>query len=185
MKMSKGASRSGITLIEILISISLLSAFTWFIVFPLLGYKHSQELEGQVSTIVAALRDAQQRSVTREDGARWGVRFINVVSGEDTFQIIRGPAIPSGDICTTTYEIDSEPVPTETIPITPQLIKHSMELVLPVSGSVRDVVFESISGKPITCGGTYLDVSVAIKITGTPDPEGTVITVFQNGTVTY
>jgi len=67
--------KTGFTLIEFLIVIGLIVVIAFFSwqAFSRLG--SGQELKNTTSSIVALLRDAQQRSITQVDSRSWGVRF--------------------------------------------------------------------------------------------------------------
>ena len=70
-------NRKGFSLIEIIISISILaiissSAFVWFI-----NYQRQTELDSVSKIIISVLRDAQSRSTSGRDNKKWGVLFDN------------------------------------------------------------------------------------------------------------
>ena len=70
-------NKKGFSLIEILISISILavissSAFIWFV-----SYQRQTELDSASKIIRSALRDAQSRSISGKDNKRWGVLVDN------------------------------------------------------------------------------------------------------------
>ena len=70
-------NRKGFSLIEIIISISILaiissSAFVWFI-----NYQRQTELDSVSKIIISVLRDAQSRSTSGTDNKKWGVLFDN------------------------------------------------------------------------------------------------------------
>lgn len=65
----------GITLIEIILSIAILSVllsgiFIWF-----LGYHRKAELDSNSKIIISVLRQAQSNSKSGKDSKEWGVRF--------------------------------------------------------------------------------------------------------------
>jgi len=68
-------NKKGFSLIEIIISISILaiissSVFAWFT-----GYQRQAELDSASKIIISALRDAQSRSTSGKDDKKWGVLF--------------------------------------------------------------------------------------------------------------
>ena len=68
-------NKKGFSLIEIIISISILaimssSAFIWFV-----NYQRQTELDSASKIITSALRDAQSRSISGRDNKKWGVLF--------------------------------------------------------------------------------------------------------------
>ena len=70
-------NRKGFSLIEIIISISILaiissSAFVWFV-----SYQRQTELDSVSKIIISVLRDAQSRSTSGTDNKKWGVLFDN------------------------------------------------------------------------------------------------------------
>ena len=79
-------NKKGFSLIEILISISILavissSAFIWFV-----SYQRQTELDSASKIIRSALRDAQSRSISGKDNKKWGVLFD---SGNNKFVLFR------------------------------------------------------------------------------------------------
>ena len=67
--------KSGFTLIEFLIVISLIGVIVFFSWQGLANLGSKQELDNTVLSVTSLLRDAQQRSITQENGQSWGVRF--------------------------------------------------------------------------------------------------------------
>lgn len=65
----------------------------------LYNFRVAQNLESDARTIVASLRDAQERAITREDIATpteyWALDFINQATGQDYYEVYRSIAGPS------------------------------------------------------------------------------------------
>lgn len=75
MTKSLPKNKKGFSLIEIIISISILaiissSVFVWFI-----SYQRQTELDSASKIIIGALRDAQSRSTSGKDNRKWGIFF--------------------------------------------------------------------------------------------------------------
>ncbi|MFH1758996.1 MAG: prepilin-type N-terminal cleavage/methylation domain-containing protein [Patescibacteria group bacterium] len=71
----------GFTLLELLIVISIIGAIAFFAWVGLGQLGSKQNLADAAQSVVALLRDAQQRSITQADGSAWGVRFNNEPTG--------------------------------------------------------------------------------------------------------
>jgi prepilin-type N-terminal cleavage/methylation domain-containing protein len=152
-------AKQGVTLIELLIAIGVIAVITGITTLYLVGARGAKDLDNDAKRIVVTLRDAQQRSMTQEEGDSWGVRFTENASGKDFFELFR----------------------TNSATAFPRVIlKDNIEFTDPASGS-KDIVFERLSGKPTSGSGT-----VEIKIVNSAPPSQTkTIFIGDNGTITY
>lgn len=87
----------GFTLIELVITIALVTILSTIGVLGLVTFRTNQSLRLASQNLVIFARDAQQKSVSREGGLQWGVRFTHIEGGRDSYQLISGPPFnPAG-----------------------------------------------------------------------------------------
>ncbi|MBI5732593.1 hypothetical protein HY967_01370 [Candidatus Jorgensenbacteria bacterium] len=131
MRSKNSKYAGGFTLIEIGIVavITVTMATVSFLSISRYARKHS--LKNAVNEIVAVVRDAQQRSITQENGTNWGVRFINAVTNPRyRYQLISCEVCGSPNIVKT-YGL-----------------RNGIEFSDPASGVTKDIFFAAVSGKP-------------------------------------
>lgn len=134
--------KSGFTLIEIVLVIAILAIAGTFAAFGFTNARRAKELEHDARAIVAYLRDAQQRSMTQDGGAAWGVRFENVADpGQDYYDLYMNAHS--------------------------QVVRHvvlrpSVEFAIPAANNYEDVRFERLSGE-LQGGGGVPMVQVRIR----------------------
>jgi len=149
-----------------------------FIMFPLLNYKNAEEFNTQEKLMIAMMRDAQQRSIHREQSKRWGVRFTNNVTGDDTFELFKGPSA-TGGIYSPCSAIT---VPTITS-VEKKTLKSSSEFQDPAPGCIKDIVFISGSGVPVPKEGSTQTINKVIIVPkGFTIPPKTIV-VYDIGTI--
>ncbi len=168
----------GFTLIEILIGFAIMIVLAKYIMFPLLSYKSSSEFNTQADLIVAMMRDTQQKSISREQGDRWGIRFYNSLTPHlDTINIFHDIS-PTGAL----YCGASTP-PAITITDTKFLQSSSdFDSVSFSVGCTKDIVFTPGSGIPIPLDGGGFTNQIIIVPKGFASPNKT-ITVDSNGKI--
>lgn len=82
--------RKGFTLIEMLVVVAITVAIATAGFLGLAGYRNKQALESGLNELRAAVEGAKRRSVTQEEGSRWGVRFTNATSGVSSYALFKG-----------------------------------------------------------------------------------------------
>jgi hypothetical protein len=87
-------NRNGLTVVEILVGTGVIAVILTVSFLMLANYRSERDLELTADEIVAALRSAQNRSITQEDGQQWGVQFTNTAA--DRYEIFKGPNYASG-----------------------------------------------------------------------------------------
>ena len=149
-------NKNGFTLIEILVVLGISIILAMGGLFSLSNLRRHQSLRLAAEGMVAFLRDAQQRSISQDEGSGWGVRFENSESERDSYRRFKGT--------------DSSAV-SEKITLAP-----GVEFVDPAEGDEKDVSFVKISGLP----GSAMEVK--IKLSNDPDTFRT-ITINAQGTI--
>lgn len=137
----------GFTLIEIIISITILAAIGVASIAYLGGYRRSVSVDSEAEKITAYLRQAQNKAMSGEavsgqDPTNWGVHFVNPASGTAYYAIFRGSS----------YSAD---VSDETI-----YLSQQVQFSDPAASSTKDIVFQRITGRP-TATTTIILRSVA------------------------
>ncbi len=142
---------SGFTLIEILVvlGITIILATGGFL--SLWNLKKHQSLRLSAESMVAFLRDVQQRSISQEGGLGWGARFYNPAVGRDSYWRFQG---------TDPLMIDEKIA-----------LPSGIEFADPDVGSTKDVNFAKISGLP--------DAMTVVKIKLSGD-DSSIITININ-----
>lgn len=79
----------GFSYIELMIVMALIVVTAIGGSFALFRFTKTQEPESAMRSIIATLRDAQQRSIVQQDGMYWGVRFVYDVSGRDSYVLFK------------------------------------------------------------------------------------------------
>lgn len=84
----------GFTLLELLLTISVIvivGTFAWINLFQVGTH---QELRNATLLIVGSLRDAQQRSISQLQGLYWGIRFEHVLGARDRYVLFSTTSPP-------------------------------------------------------------------------------------------
>lgn len=118
------------TLIELLIVIAIMTILATVGSFSLFNFRAQNILNLSANEIISLLRNAQNRSITQENGDRWGVRLENP-SGQDDFYALFQGAIYS---------------PANTV--LRANLRPAVQFNDPSSGASKDIVFNPISGLP-------------------------------------
>lgn len=72
--------KNGFTLIELLIVIGIMAILTTIGSVYFFGYRNKQALELTTQELITMLRDAQNKSISQENGKAWGVYFNNTAN---------------------------------------------------------------------------------------------------------
>ncbi len=153
----------GFTLIEILIVIGVIAILATIGTLSLGNQKKYKDLDLTKKEIVAVLRDAQQKSITAEEGARWGVRFTNVASGADYYEVFK---VLSG----VTTIVSQKPLKSS-IKFSQFAVESGGTLTsLPLTNPINtvDVSFEPLTGQFLLIGVPNANALIGIKIQSAP-----------------
>lgn len=151
----------GFTILEIIIVIAIIAVLFGTGFLRLLDYRQRQTLNLTKQSIVAILRNAQDRSIGQESGVRWGVHFENLTGNNNDFYALFSGATYNSSNVVSKNNLDQE-----------------IQFSDPVDGFSKDVIFESITGK--------LDSAVSIIVVLTSDPlVFSTITIDTNGKISF
>ncbi len=153
-------SRSGFTLVELLISITIMVILAGVSFINVVNYKNRQEITSNVQEIVTVLRSAQDRSLSQEGGSRWGIHFENPAEAMDFYELFRGISYSSG------------------IVVSRSVLSSDIQFDSPAAGSSSTVIFSPITGLPDAV------INIKISLMGSPSVSST-ITVSSNGKISY
>ncbi len=145
----------GFTLIEMLISITILSIVTGMGILNLTSYKnrHSFQLDG--TNVLEGMRSAQNKAILGEQGTAWGIRFTpNTGSGSDFYEIFSGTTYASSSVVTT------------------QTLSRSSKFSNPPSGFTKTIIFAKTTGVP--------DAAHVVGIQTTTGSDASVISVSKS-----
>jgi prepilin-type N-terminal cleavage/methylation domain-containing protein len=150
-------NQTGFTLLELMITISLLAILAVAAAASYIGYQRSFELESAARDIVDNLRDVQGRSMASENNLTWGIHFENNISGGPFYSRFSG---------------SSYITPDETF-----YLPSSIQFNTPTSGNSIDIIFNKLKG---TIAG---DLSIIISLTASSSDTRT-ISVNKAGKIT-
>jgi prepilin-type N-terminal cleavage/methylation domain-containing protein len=146
----------GFTLLELLLVVGIIGILSTSIVLNGLGYRNRQALDLAAQQMAASIRDAQNRSVSQQDGLAWGVYFNNV-SSTDSYTVFSGGSYSASENRFVT-SLDSP-----------------VEFTIPSAGTTSSIVFAQVSGLP----------STSTSVTITNGSASTTITISANGQVQF
>jgi len=92
--------RQGFTLIEVLITVAIVTTISLVGYVGFSKFKGSQAVELTTSEVAAVIKDAQKKAVTQQDGKQWGIRFKN---SNSSYEVFSGPSYASGTVSRTYY----------------------------------------------------------------------------------
>lgn len=122
-------NKKGFTLMEVLLTISIVVVIAGVGAGFYLNYAKNVELKSTANTLVSDLRQAQSKSMTGNGGLKWGVHFVN---GDSDYYEIFSTSTDYGDegknIIFTRY------------------LEYGIFFVEPSESSTKDVIFNKITG---------------------------------------
>ncbi len=116
----------GFSLVELLISLSILVIVAAVAFLNLVGYRSFQDLDLTLEEILMVLKETQNRNITQQDGLRWSVRFDN---GDNCYKVFKG--------------LNYQPEFIDRI----YCLRRGIRLSEPYLGSFFDVFFEPLTGR--------------------------------------
>jgi type II secretory pathway pseudopilin PulG len=119
------------------------------------GLKRAQELEAAALRVRGILKDAQQLSITQEEGKKWGVRFDANPAGRDHFLLFASS--------TAGFE---------------ERRRFSLNTILELDQG-QDLIFSQVSGRLESASATKNVIIRFVNDTNT----STTITVYENGRI--
>lgn len=121
------SARSGFTLIELLVVISITAVISTAGITMFVKYRNSQNLKLSTTEVATAMRDANRRSVTQQDGKQWALRLSNTTSSQ-RYELWGGTSYASGTIAGTGS------------------LRNNIQFGNPPASSTLDLMFSAITG---------------------------------------
>ncbi len=135
-------STQSFTLIEMLISITILSIITGMGILNLTNYKNRHSFQLDATNILEGVRSAQNKAILGEQGTAWGIRFVPSTGSEtDYYEIFSG----------TTYATSSV--------VDTQALSRASKFSNPSTGFIKTVIFSKITGIPDAAQSVVLQTS--------------------------
>ncbi|MEK7549338.1 MAG: prepilin-type N-terminal cleavage/methylation domain-containing protein [Patescibacteria group bacterium] len=118
------------TLIELLVVIGITAILAVFFIMSPLSFRSQQDLNLTVLEITAALRNAQDNSISQESGSVWGIYFDNI-NGSGFYDFFSGSNYSSTNI------------------VSRSALRSNIKFVQPIVGASSTVIFNAVSGLPV------------------------------------
>lgn len=120
----------GFTLIELVIIVGVSAIIGSIGVLNLQSFRVETTLDLSARELLANLRDAQQRSLSQDQEAQWGVHLdaSNVGIGNDLYKVFYGASFAAGTVLKTVH-----------LPVAVQFLS-------PAQDTIEDVIFEKVTG---------------------------------------
>ena len=148
-------TRKGFTVIELVVSISLLLIIGSFAVVAIQNQVQST-LDSESQVIVARLTEAQSRAISGVNNLGWGVRFHNATNTTPYYALFSGASFQTS---TQTYYLSG-----------------LIQFATPASGTLQDVVFTKLSGSTAT------NTTIVVRLKSDPT-ESKSITITNKGKI--
>jgi len=141
--MEKIDKSRGFTIIELLISLVIGITLISLAFVSLRGFYNQQSVKNEEEVIVSTLRAAQEKSLSQENGSRWGVYFLNpLASGQNYYSLIEIDEDLIDD-----YQADSLVMPSSQV-LEKRKLDNSLYFDDPGDDSGLVIIFDKITGKP-------------------------------------
>lgn len=121
--------KKGFTLMEVLITISIVVVIAGAGVGFYLNYAKNVELRSATNTLISDLKQAQSKSMTGTGGLRWGIHFVNASS--DYYEIFSTP---------TDYSDAGKNITMK------KYLDAGISFADPTETSTKDIIFNKITG---------------------------------------
>ena len=144
-------SNKGLTLIEILISIAIISLLGTTVLLSFSGYRQRQVLESSARSLAATLRDANKKAINQDQGKEWGVHFERALSGRDFYAIFNGPVYLT--------------------PVQIVYLPSNLRFIDPASGS-KEIIFEKLTGLPSMATNIVIALTSNVAVSQTVTIDG-------------
>lgn len=140
----------GFSYIELMVVMGLIIIIAVGSSVTLFRFTQTREPESAVRSIIATLRDAQQRSIVQQDGMYWGVQFNNNQSGRDGYILFKS-LNQDGSSPTT---------------ITTVFMKSNLQFSVPAPANLLTIVFAKMTGRQVAPACVLDTESVIITVNG-------------------
>lgn len=127
--MRHSSTSKGFTLIEVIITVGILSLIVGIGFFNLTGFKSKHSFDLDAENITASIRNAHNRALLGEGGVSWGMRFVSTSSG-GSYEIFSGTEYASSTV------------------ISKDNLSIASRLTNPPSGFSKTIIFTPITGMP-------------------------------------
>ena len=148
---SKSQKKSGLTLVEFLISLAILALIIGIVMSTFTEYRKNQSLQKDTETVMEVLGQARNQSLSSQDASQYGVHIAS-----DKITLFTGSTYSSGEPLNQYFPL----VSTDTI------------VTINLLGGGSDVVFKRLSGET-SQSGTVVMSSPSISKTKTITIYGT------------
>ena len=152
--------KSGFTLVELLITITIVIVIAAIGSMNLLGYTQRQNLNFTAQEIISVLRNAQNSSISQEGSLRWGVDFENPASGSDFYDLFKGATYADGAV------------------VARNTLHSSVQFDIPATGATSTIIFAPATGLP------NASTTIKISLIGNPDVSSTIM-INSNGEISF
>lgn len=142
--------QNGFTLLEVILTLAILSIISAIGFSYLGGFKSGADIEETANQIVGKLREAQGKAMAGEDNQRWGVHFYNdnTDASLSYYEIFSGNDYVSGIIMERIY-----------------LTSLAADVIfdMPSVGQSIDIIFSKITGAPTSAQNIVISLQGATK----------------------
>ena len=126
--------KKGFTLIEVLLTVSIVVVLSTVAVINLSGNRRKADLDSATQQVAVLLREAQSNSVSQSKGSTWGVHFDNTNPASAFYSLFYS----ANSTYASSVSAGQYPLPAD--------ICYATSSV--GTGSSTDIIFSSISGAP-------------------------------------
>lgn len=136
------SGKQSFTLVEVLITVGILSIIVGVGFLNLTGFKSKHSFDLDAENVVASIRNTQNRALLGEGGTSWGIRFVGSASG-GSYQIFSGVEYAPSSV------------------VLSDSLSASSRFYNPSDGFTKTIIFSPISGLP-----THADTVVLGRSSG-------------------
>jgi Tfp pilus assembly protein FimT len=130
----------GVSLVELMVILGIMAIVSGAAFLSIPGLISRNALNFATENLIAYLRDTRQKSVSQEQGNKWGVHFEGVAGDADWYEIFYGADYVSG---------------TKTARVT---LSPNLKFLEPAEGFSKDIIFSKITG---AAASTSIRISLA------------------------
>ena len=154
-------SRTGFTLLELILVLALIVIFALALIPNLFGSRGRTEFDAAGKQMVVLLREAQNRSIAQASSSAWGVHFENATTTTPFYALFAYPYSSSSVL--TYYRLSSR-------------VQYASTTI--ALGASKEIVFQQISG--------FASASTTVGILFSGDSQvSSTLRVSSSGAVTY
>ena len=128
ISLKTGFSKSGFTIAELLITISIIGILAAIGISSYFGYYRNTVLKSSAEKLYSFIYETQQKAIGQQGGTAWGIHFENPAVGESFYASFTGDAYSSSTLQEIRY------------------LGSSVAFSYPAPGSSFDIVFTKIRG---------------------------------------